>query len=112
MRINHTSPNFKGIKLSNNSKFFAHNLAEQIGKAGFNDIGFADFLQKHETIDKKAATANFLRQGDIIYPNEFATIFFNGDRECYVIGNSISLEQKILPVVQKFDPDAKLNLSI
>jgi hypothetical protein len=113
MRINNTtSPNFGAIKLSENSRKFGYKIAKKLEKAGFDDIGTTDFLKKHDTIDKKAATANFLREVDIIGPNEFATIFFNGDKECFVIGNNIVLEHKMLPYVQKHDPGARLNLGI
>lgn len=113
MRINNsTSPNFRGIKFSHNCEPAIYNMVKSIEKHGFKDIGTAGFLTHNCTVSKKAELANFLREGDIIEPNEFAAIFLHSEKECWLIGHSISLEQKMLPIVQKYDPDARLNLSI
>ena len=106
------SPSFGAIQLSKNSKPFARNIAQQLENAGFTDRGVGDIFIKQKTVADKAKTANMLREGDIFCTDEFAMVFFQANNECFIVGNTIPLEHKMLTTVLKHDPDAKFNLGI
>lgn len=106
------SPNFGAILLSKTSRPFAKRIAKELETAGFTDRGAGDIYIKQTSIDDKAKTANMLREGDIFCTDEFATVFFHANNECFILGNSIPQEFKMLPIVQKFDPKAKFNIGI
>lgn len=106
------SPSFGAIKLSKTSKEFAYNIAKKLEIEGFTDRGAGDIFFKQNTITDKAKLINKIREGDLFCTDEFATIFLHGNKESFVIGNNLALEHKMLPTIQKHDPEARLNIGI
>lgn len=112
MLIQSQSNNFKGIKLSNNSKDFARNIASYLNTKGFSDLGKGDIFQKCPALEDKAKIAQKVRDGDLLYHPEFATVFFHAEDEAYIVGCDRLLEQKMIPFVLEKDPKASINLFI
>jgi hypothetical protein len=110
--INQKNNNFHGIKLSNNSTDFARSIASYLDTKGFCDLGKGDIFQKCPALDNKAKIAQKIRDGDLLYHPEFATVFFHAEDEAYIVGCDRLLEQKMIPFVLEKDPKASINLMI
>lgn len=107
---NKNNLNFGAIKLSRNERLFAKSIDDHLRNSFYDGVGVGDIFMGINKAESKKKDIEMIRNGDVISPNEFATVFLHYAKECFIVGNSKAQEQKMLHSVQEIDPEARINL--
>ena len=102
--------NFKGIKLSTNEDTKVRETVKKLIKEGYYCLGKKDLFCSNTNVDIINKISS-VREKAKFYKKEFGVLFLPWSKSAYIV-SSKSEEQELIKNVQKFDPDAKLNLAI
>ena len=101
---------FKGIKFSKYDYDEIRDIVMKLRMKGIRCSGKKEFFISNSFKDKSYLAYDIRRRHEFM-DNEFRVIFLPWSGESYAISTP-SIEQKILPEIQKFDTEAYLNLGI
>jgi len=110
IRNNFNNQNFKGIKLSSDKFEDAKFVANVLQKKGFDPLGHTT-VYANNNIEDKIDKIQSVRDTVQLQDREFAAVYLPWSAETYIIGTP-NYEQKMLPIIQKVDPDAQINMAI
>ena len=101
---------FSGIKISNANFEYVREVAFNLKRAGFLNLGHKT-IYCNNNIGDKMKVAQQIRKQSGFYDREFGAVIFPWSNEAYIMANP-SYEQLMFPLIKKYDKDAVLNLLI
>lgn len=107
---NNNNMSFNGIKLSSAKFEDVREVAFDLRRTGFLNLGFKR-IYCNNSVDEKFKQAAKIRNESGFFDREFGAIIFPWSNEAYILA-SPSYEQLMLPLIKQYDKDAVLNLMI
>lgn len=101
---------FNGIKLSSAKFENVREVAFDLKRAGFLNLGFKK-VYCNNNFNEKLKQAKHIRERSGFFDREFGAVFFPWSGEAYIMADP-NYEQLMLPVIKQYDEGAILNLAI
>jgi len=107
---NNNNLSFGGIKISSAKFEDVREVAFDLKRAGFLNLGHKTIYCNNNISDKMKAASQIRKQSGF-YDREFGAVFFPWSNEAYIMADPC-YEQLMFPMIKQYDKDAVLNLLI